>query len=335
MNNELISILLPVKNAASYLPECLDSICQQSESHWELIAVDDHSTDNSYDILKKYAKLDPRIIVLKNEEKGIISALRKAYSNANGQYISRMDADDIMIVTKLEKLKSKLKAFGSGHISTGLVKYFSKGELGNGYVKYQNWLNALSIQENNYSNIYKECVIPSPCWMVYRQDLDDCGAFDSNTYPEDYDLCFRFYEKKLTVKTVPETIHLWRDYPERTSRNDPNYADIHFFDLKIKYFLSIDYQPEKQLLIWGAGRKGKKLAKILIDHNIKFGWITDNSKKIGHDIYGIKIGSIIDLHKNISFQAIIAVAAKDALEGIYQTLESSFSSKSENFYLFC
>lgn len=335
MQSALISILLPVKNASIYLFECLDTIVEQSEKHWELIAVDDHSTDGSYDVLQKYAQKDHRITVLKNDQQGIIPALRKAFKNSKGVLITRMDADDRMPVQKLEKLKANLLQLGPGHLSTGLVEYFSTDKLGNGYLKYQNWLNRLSSSATNYKDIYKECVIPSPCWMVFREDLERCGAFEPNRYPEDYDLCFRFYQQKIQVKAVPEILHQWRDHPERTSRNDPNYADIHFFDLKIHYFLKLDYDPQRTLTLWGTGRKGKELAKLLIQNNITFRWITDNIKKIGKDIYNIRIESIDVLQSAKQMQVIVAIAAPTELFDINQKLAKQKFIQSKDVFFFC
>lgn len=335
MSDSLISILLPVKNAEPYLADCLNSIINQSEKHWELLAVEDHSTDQSFAILKAFGQKDPRINVFRNDGQGIIPALRKAYSESRGQLITRMDADDLMEINKLAALKTLLLQNGPGYIGTALVSYFSEYQLGKGYLNYQNWLNDLSRQENNFIDIYKECVIPSPCWMVFRKDLDNSAAFHPDTYPEDYDLCFRFYKNGLTIKTAQQVLHQWRDYPERTSRNDPNYADVHFFELKIQYFLDLDYNSERPLLLWGAGRKGKELAQLLIKKNIPFQWITDNSKKIDKDIYGVKLLSTSYLQQTRNPQIIIAVAAPDALVTIHQQLEKHHLKKAKDFFLFC
>jgi glycosyltransferase involved in cell wall biosynthesis len=335
MSNCLISILLPVKNASVYLTDCINSILFQSETDWELFAIDDHSEDNSFEILEKYAQQDSRIKVFKNEGNGIIPALRKAYAQSNGHLITRMDADDTMVPKKLERLKTLLLRHGSNHIATGLVKYFSKNKLGDGYLRYQNWLNTLSLEENNFHDIYKECVIPSPCWMVFREDLDKCSAFELDIYPEDYDLCFRFYKSNLIVKTVPEVLHHWRDYAERTSRNDPNYSDVHFFDLKIKYFLTIDYDKNRPLIIWGAGRKGKQLAQALNDQKIPFRWITDNPRKIDHIIYNIKMESVECLINMRNPQLIIAVAAPEALIEIQEKLDNLSLEKAKDYFFFC
>src|SRR5687768_4427435 len=107
-NPELISILIPFRNAEKYLPACLDSICTQTETQWQVLAVNDHSTDNSAQIVQEYAQKDPRFQMLHNPGEGIIAALRAALAQSTGELITRMDADDIMMPTKLAALKNIL-----------------------------------------------------------------------------------------------------------------------------------------------------------------------------------------------------------------------------------
>src|SRR5690606_32129080 len=113
----LVSIIMPVKNTSAYLEACLNSVLQQSEPNWELIAVDDHSTDDSKAILHKYAANDARIKVLENTAKGIIPALQLAYSKSSGECITRMDSDDIMVPEKLATQKQQLLQHGNNHIA--------------------------------------------------------------------------------------------------------------------------------------------------------------------------------------------------------------------------
>ena len=299
---------MPVKNAAPFLSECIQSIIDQTESYWELIAVDDGSIDSSHAIFNDFAQKDQRIVVLKNNGSGIIDALRTAYGKSQGSLITRMDADDIMVSQKLEILKRHLLLSRTGHIAVGLVKYFSEVPLGNGYLKYENWLNGLTESGSNYQDIYKECVIPSPCWMVYRQNLEECDAFSPDIYPEDYDLCFRFYRNKLKVIPCNEVLHFWRDYPNRSSRTDDNYADNRFLELKVRWFLELDLNTEKTLIVWGAGTKGKRIAKLLQERNIDFRWVCNNPNKVGHEVYGVQMESTDWVNQSGKKQLIIAVA---------------------------
>ncbi|MEM9545408.1 MAG: glycosyltransferase family 2 protein [Bacteroidota bacterium] len=315
---------MPVRNAGPFLSECLGSIRNQSITDWELIAVNDHSTDNSNQILKAHSKVDHRIKFIQNEGVGIISALKIGYQFSSGRFITRMDADDRMPSHKLEILYSILCRHGQGSLSTGKVKYISENALGDGYRKYEQWLNGLCDTNNHYMDIYKECVIPSPCWMMFRSDFEAIGGFDSDRYPEDYDLCFRMYAHKIKVEASHEILHVWRDHGGRASRNDENYADNRFLDLKLNYFLELDYTSSERLVLWGAGKKGKYLARILIQRNISFDWVTNNAKKVGLYIYDKKIKPTSTVaQSNVKTKIILAVANAAEQKEIVDSIEKS------------
>ena len=335
MQNNLVSILTPFKNTEAYLADCITSILQQTYSHWELIIIDDASTDASYELVNAFAEKDPRIKLFKNTGNGIIDALRLALKHSKGQFITRMDSDDVMLPNKLAVLVHNLKTFGEKHVAIGLVSYFSAVGVGEGYKSYETWLNNLTKSGRNYDEIYKECVIPSPCWMVYKNDLMACDAFNPNLYPEDYDLTFRFYKHRYTCIPCDKVLHKWRDYSTRTSRTHVHYAQNHFSALKLHHFLAIDYKPEKTLTIWGAGTKGKIMANILIEKNIPFEWICDNPKKIGKAIYGKTLMEFQALSKLKNTQSIITVANKTAQKEIRQYLESLNLEPIKDYVFFC
>lgn len=330
-----ISIILPFKNTALFLPECFKSIIDQTYIHWELIAIDDNSTDDSAHIVAKYAKGDNRIKLVCNKGEGIISALQTGYAISSGNYITRMDSDDIMHKSKLETMLYQLKKAGSEHIALGLVQYFSEKELGNGYIQYQDWLNKLTVKGNNFDGIYKECPIPSPCWMVHRNDFEKAGGFSSNIYPEDYDLTFRFYQSELKCIPTNNVLHFWRDYSERTSRNDENYADNNYLHLKVKYFAQIDWDKNKQVVLWGAGKRGKHIAQLLQKQNIPFCWITNNEKKIGKDIYEVRIEDLSNQFFTSKHQILLSVASPDDKKGIANTISQHNLKENANYFWFC
>jgi len=328
----MISILISVKNGAVFLPACLDSIRVQSFSDWELLIVNDHSDDGTQEILSNYASLDPRINVYQNPGSGIIDALHFAYQQSGGKHITRMDADDLMTARKLELMSETLVTHGPGTLAVGLVEYFSETNLGEGYKKYADWLNELTLASANFEDLYKECSIPSACWMVHREDLDRAGHFRAKVYPEDYDLAFRFRKVGLKIKPIPEVLHLWRDHADRASRNDPHYLDNRFSELKVSHFIDFDYNAQQPLVLWGAGQRAKDLAKHLLKKKVNFRWITNNKKKIGKDIYGVLIESYDLLGELEQAQVIINISATDARPMIEQAVKahSSFA-----FFHFC
>ncbi|GAA3625884.1 glycosyltransferase family 2 protein [Flavivirga jejuensis] len=312
MQTPLVSILVPFKNTEAFIKACLVSVLNQTYTNWELLIVDDASSDSSFNIVKEFAENDHRIVLLKNSGNGIIDALRFAFKHSKGEFITRMDSDDVMHANKLEVLVTNLLKYGKQHVAIGLVNYFSKEGIKEGYKNYEIWLNNLTKMGRNYSEIYKECVIPSPCWMIHRSDLITCDAFNPNRYPEDYDLAFRFYKHNYKCIPCNDIIHDWRDYSSRTSRTHEHYAENHFIDIKLHYFLELDRSPNKTLIVWGAGNKGKTVAKTLIKKDIPFEWICDNPNKIGRDIYGKILKPFGYLKEINNPQSIITVANKEA-----------------------
>ena len=333
--SSLISILTPFKNTAEFLTECLESIQAQTYKNWELIAVNDHSTDESLRIVEDFAAGDARIKVFQNTGDGIIEALRLAFSKSKGTLVTRMDSDDIMKPDKLAILSNQLLTHGKGHVALGLVQYFSETGISNGYKRYEDWLNTLTSKGENYSEIYKECVIPSPCFMVHRDDLIAAGDFQPNDYPEDYDLTFRFYKHGLKCLPCDKLLHLWRDYEHRTSRTHVHYAQNYFLHIKLKYFLEIDYDISRPLVIWGAGSKGKTVAKMLVEKNIRFYWICDNPKKIGRDIYGQILYEFKFLETLDKPQSIITVANEHAQTEIRSYMVQNGGKPMVDYFSFC
>ena len=98
----LVSVLMPAYNASLYIREAIDSILSQTFSDFEFLIIDDGSTDNTIDIVKKYT--DTRIKLIQNEQnRGLVYTLNKGLDIAQGKYIARMDADDICTSDRLEK----------------------------------------------------------------------------------------------------------------------------------------------------------------------------------------------------------------------------------------
>lgn len=331
----IISIIIPFKDTAIFLKECLNSIVPQTFIKWEVLAVDDHSSDNSLEIVTSFAKEDNRIRVFKNAGVGIIPALQTAYKKCSGDFITRMDSDDVMKPNRLDVMAKSLQKTGRGYVAVGKVKYFSDRGISNGYERYEKWLNQLTQTGANFSEIYKECVIPSPCWMVHRDDFEASDGFEPSRYPEDYDLAFRFYKQGLKIIPCHEVLHLWRDYDTRTSRTHEHYAQNYFLDIKIDYFLKLDFESKRPLVVWGAGFKGKTIAKKLLSKNLDFMWLCDNPNKINKSIYGKKMNHFSSLEKLNNPQSIVTVANEAAQKEIRSYLNNLGQQAMLDYFFFC
>jgi len=327
-NQHLISIIMPVRDTENYVGETLDSIVNQSFQNWELIAVNDNSSDNSLGVMLPYTS-DKRIKIVSNPNPGLLNALRYGYSKASGTIIHRMDSDDLMPKNKLERMMEAWKIHGKGCVITGGVEYFiDQGELGDGFIRYAKWLTDVSAQNTHAENIYRESVIASNCWLVHREDFDRIGGFNPNTFPEDYDLCFRFYCGGIKIVGLDAILHKWRDRPDRISRNWAVYKDNRFFALKVNYFYIKDRERERPLVLWGGGKNGKDLAQLLLKKEANFHWVCDNQNKIGKEIYGMRMHHYDSINSLHNPQIIIAVAGPND----QMTIAASLKNKDYWFF---
>ena len=161
------------------------------------------------------------------------------------------------------------------------------------------------------------------------------GAFDIDRYPEDYDLCFRFYEKGFKIIGISETVHLWRDHPNRTSRNNPIYADQNYLELKLYWLIRLHYDPKRPFVIWGAGKKGKLMARYFLAQQISFHWITNNSKKQGINIYDQILESPDSLDFDQDLMILILVATPSARQEIEDFLIKKDKQRRKDYFWFC
>ena len=132
MTLPLVSILLPFRNAERTIDRCLESIIGQCLRDWELIAVDDGSTDKSYEIIGSYAQTDSRIKLHSSKGNGIVDALNQGISVSLSHLIARMDADDVMHPQANEAVRIFVKKSRSwcscikSYLFKGKIKRFRK-----------------------------------------------------------------------------------------------------------------------------------------------------------------------------------------------------------------
>lgn len=326
---------MAVKDTEPYLKDCLDSIINQTYKNWELIAVNDHSSDRTPEILKEYVAKDTRIKTFDSIRHKLIPTLKEAYADVSGTLINRMDSDDKMPHDKIEILVREWNKYGRGYIIAGGTEHFvDEGEVGGGFRRYEQWLNNVAKSGSHYQEIYMECVIPSHCWIIHKDDFDLVDAFNPEVYPEDYDLCFRFYKHGLKVIGIDKVLHYWRDRSNRISRTWEEYKDNRYFDLKLGYFYELDRDEKRPLVLWGAGKNGKDMAKLLLERESTIHWVCDNERKIGKDIYGIRMEHFDAIPELSNPQIMIVVSSPSDRNHIKKQLKAWDKLPVQDFWLF-
>ena len=148
-NNDLISIIIPVYNVDKYIDETIKSILNQDYTNWELICVDDCSSDNSLDILRKYEKNNPRIRVFENEVNcGPSKTRNKGLFHARGNYITFLDSDDYWYKDKLSKQYTFMKENNYYFTFTGYDLADEKGRPLNKIVQVPERINYEELLQN-------------------------------------------------------------------------------------------------------------------------------------------------------------------------------------------
>ena len=128
MKNDLISIIIPVYKVEKYLEKCIESVLKQTYTNLQIILVDDGSPDNCGKICDEYAKKDSRIEVIHKANGGLSDARNVGISNANGEYIQFIDADDYTANNMLEDLVNIARMYNPDVIVNGIEKINEKNE---------------------------------------------------------------------------------------------------------------------------------------------------------------------------------------------------------------
>jgi glycosyltransferase EpsE len=183
-----VSIIMGVYNAVNRVENAIHSITKQTFTDWELIICDDGSNDETYNVLKRYGQYDDRIIILQNNKNmGLATTLNNCLKLAKGEYIARMDDDDISHPTRLEKQVKFL--------DTNLV-YSVVGTSRNLYDINGVWGKDSFDSERNNLDIFKGKVFIHPSVMIRRNVLEEVKGYSTNKYigrTEDYDLWCKIY----------------------------------------------------------------------------------------------------------------------------------------------
>ncbi|MEX0907973.1 MAG: glycosyltransferase [Gemmatimonadota bacterium] len=283
-----VSILLPCRDAAAYLPDTVASIQAQSFQNFEIIAVDDGSTDATLELLEAWAKEDKRVKVIRQPASGIVATLQHAIAESKGEILVRMDADDVAYSNRIHKQVELLDAHPEVGLCGTLVRYFPRSVVQGGAQRYELWINALVEHEDITRDIFVECPIAHPTMAIRRTVLDQVGGYQDNGWPEDYDLIFRLWQEGVRMAKVPEILLRWRERLDRTSRMDPRYNEDSFRRCKIHYLKQtvLNGHAEKGVVVWGAGPVGKAFALELQAQDVGVkAFVELDPRKIGQTIH--------------------------------------------------
>lgn len=134
----LVSIITPVYNAEKYLDTCINSVLKQTYTNWELILVNDGSTDNSWKIIKQYSQLDNRIRCINKTNEGPSLSRKLGTIQSKGKYIQYLDSDDFLLEKAIENLVCKAEKTNAEIVAAPFLFYYSENEaIPSGHFSFQ------------------------------------------------------------------------------------------------------------------------------------------------------------------------------------------------------
>jgi glycosyltransferase involved in cell wall biosynthesis len=285
-----VSVLLPCYNAAATLNEALDSLAGQTLSDFEIIAVDDGSSDASLHILHERAAHEPRLRVLSQPHAGIIPALNAGLAQCQAGLIARMDADDHSHPERLERQADYLQAHPEIDVLSCRVAGFPAGQVRKGFAIYLEWLNGLLGDEDIRREIFVESPLPHPSLVFRRETLLHAGGYQDHGWAEDYDLLLRLYLDGVRFAKLPEVLLEWREHPERLTRTDSRYSLENFLRAKAFYLARGPLAGRDGVILWGAGMFGRRLGKQLARLGAPLAaYIDIDPRKVGQTRRGLPI----------------------------------------------
>lgn len=285
-----ISVLLPVRNGESVIRSALESLSRQTFPSFEVLVIDDGSTDGTGDILREIARGDTRIHVLSQEPRGIVSALELGRTKARGPYLARMDADDEAVPDRFERQMELMTSDRRIVACGGGVDYFPAESVRDGARRYQTWINGLTTHDLMERDLFVECPVPHPTFLLRADMVDLVGGYRDRGWPEDYDLVFRLWEGGGRFGKVPAVLLRWREGSHRLSRTHPSYSEESFRRCKVHYLLRSHLCQGRDVVVWGAGPVGKAFARELLEQGGNLRAFVDlDPRKLGQEIHGAPV----------------------------------------------
>ncbi|WP_175990104.1 glycosyltransferase [Bacillus sp. Marseille-Q1617] len=257
-----ITIILATYNAEQYLNDCLNSISSQSYKNFNVNIIDDHSNDNTVKIIKDWCEIDPRfnLIDIHSQNKGLTYTLNELLESSDSEIIARMDADDLMMVNRLEKqYKFLIENPEISVVGSWAIEIDEDNHLG-------------KIRKVPMSNKSINKVIPfvnpiiHPSVMFRKNDIVKIGSYNEKyRFAQDYELWFKCVENKLKLFNINEPLIKYRVSSKHVEKRKISYRLI---DFKIRW------QGTKKLKIIFPVRVFSSIIPILL------GIIPNNIKRI-------------------------------------------------------
>lgn len=293
----MISVLLPFYQvSANAFDDAIRSIAEQSLRDWELILIDNNADAATRNIAESWAEKDHRIRIVQEPVQGIAFALNQGLQEARYDFIARMDADDFSHPKRLEKQLAYLNDHPEIEVVATQTNFESVLDQSEGYDWFVQWQNAIISPEAHNRAFFMESPIAHPTVLFQKSLIGRYGPYSTENVPEDYELWLRWFDAGVQFYKIPEPLLIWKDHPQRLSRNHDNYSTEAFWRVKCQYlaaWINRNALPEKKIVICGAGKLPRLRAAMLEQYGIRIYGYTDVKMRQPDGIHFIPLPKLI------------------------------------------
>jgi glycosyltransferase involved in cell wall biosynthesis len=346
---ELVSIIMPVHNAAPYLDESLESVCNQTYRPLQIIIFDDCSSDNSWEKLCQWSS---RLIesavnpILAQSEfpsaKGPGFARNQCVYLSEGNYLCHLDADDVMSAERVQIEYDIARREGEFCL---VGSNFSRIPL-DSTPYYTGWLNGMNAEDIMLQQ-FRECTLICPSWFMHRSIYNRIAEMRGGR---------AYVESSETLSRIPEDLFFFMDHlllggtlaksslPLVQYRYSPNSwslgtKSIDMQKVRISYLQQRILDNWANFSIWGYGRDGKKFLALLSDENAKkvTCFCDIDPKKIGRDYFSSRTRHHIPIihFREVKAPFIVCVASKMAGGALEENIRECNFVEGVDYFHFC
>ncbi|WP_051592769.1 glycosyltransferase family 2 protein [Thomasclavelia saccharogumia] len=248
MNNMKVSVIMPIYNSEKYLSQSIESILEQTYTNFELILIDDGSSDNSKNIIKDFSKKDSRIIPIFNTNHGVSFTRNYAIKKSTGNLLAFIDADDLYHIDYLKIMVNEMKKNDSDLVSCNFLMGYNEKNFKENTIKQYNI--------TNYSEIYEKKAFEQACnigigisvWnKLFKKSLiidNKIEFLEDMSYGEDMFFCWKVYLVASKIINIDCKLYFYRmDATSTTSKYHKNLYE----NYKLAYQNIESFAQEKNL----------------------------------------------------------------------------------------